>query len=334
MIVTSDNTALSAIMTVTKTGRPTRTNAEAGIAPEVSLPPMLRPTSTKSSTGKRIDPIAPIGSRRKILISSQVSFQSPWNMPCLSLIVVLIANRMAGHFEKNVLEVRQHRAEVGDPDAVLGQTMDHLGHEILAVPLDRESRVLARHRVSSYCFCRGDRAQAFFGHHVGGGKHHSSHGAVTRHQFLGTSNIDDFAVLDDGDAVAQALGFLHQMSGHEDRFAAVADAAHQIPDCSPGLRVEPGGQLIQKNYFRIVDQSQGDEQALFLPARQSHEPGIPLIVEAELFQQALAVHGLGVKRGPQVHGLPHLDPLLELRLLELHSNPVLKLIDVAEWIQP
>src|SRR6266478_4982564 len=75
MIVTSDNTPLSAISTDTKTGSPTRTNSAAGIARGGSPPPMKWPTTTKTRTGRMIDPNAPSGSRRKILISSQVSFQ-------------------------------------------------------------------------------------------------------------------------------------------------------------------------------------------------------------------------------------------------------------------
>ena len=123
------------------------------------------------------------------------------------------------------------------------------------------------------------------------------------------------------------------MSGHEDRLTAVADAAHQFPDRPPRLRVEPCGQLIQKYHFRIVDQRQSDEQPLLLPAGKGHEPGVPFVGEAELFQQPIAVHGFRVQRGPQIHRLPDLDPLLELRLLELHSNTVLQLIHVAERIQ-
>src|SRR5216684_1513524 len=133
MIVTSDNTPLSAISTDTKTGSPTRTNSDAATALGCSLPPMNRPASTNTSTGRRMDPNAPSGSRRKILISSQVSFQSP----CSMALSVLIANRMAGQLQKDVLQVRQHGSEVGDPDPVLGQTMDYLAHEVVAPPLDR-----------------------------------------------------------------------------------------------------------------------------------------------------------------------------------------------------
>src|SRR5229473_1996691 len=134
MIVTSDNTPLSAISTDTKTGSPTRTNSEAATALGWSRPPMNRPTNTNTSAGSRMDPNAPSGSRRKILISSQVSFQSP----CSMALSVLIANRMAGQLQKDVLQVRQHGAEIGDAYPVLGQTLNYLAHEVLAQTAERE----------------------------------------------------------------------------------------------------------------------------------------------------------------------------------------------------
>src|SRR5437899_9350178 len=130
MTVTSDNTPLSAMSTDTKTGSPTRRNPAVESEPGASRPPANRLTSTKTRTGNKIDPNAPSGSRRKILISSQVSFQSP-----RSIVQSLsIANRMAGEFQKDVLEVGQHCAEFGDPDPIIGETLDHLGHEVLTPP--------------------------------------------------------------------------------------------------------------------------------------------------------------------------------------------------------
>src|ERR1035438_5755251 len=115
MMVTRDNPPLSAISTATRTGSPTRRNPVAESEPGVSRPPANRPTTTKIRTGNKIDPNSPSGSRRKILISSHVSFQSPRNIAeSLS-----IANRMAGQFQKNVLQVGQHGPKVGDLDPIL-----------------------------------------------------------------------------------------------------------------------------------------------------------------------------------------------------------------------
>src|SRR5436305_13692777 len=140
-MVTSDNTPLSAMSTDMKTGSPTRENPAAESEPGVSGPRANRLTITKTRTGNKIDPNAPSGSRRKILISSQVSFQSP-----RSIVESLsIANRMAGQFQKDVLQVGQYGAEVGDPDPILGETLDHLGHEVVAPSLKSEVGFLAHH---------------------------------------------------------------------------------------------------------------------------------------------------------------------------------------------
>ena len=124
------------------------------------------------------------------------------------------------------------------------------------------------------------------------------------------------------------------MSGQENRLAALADTAHQIPDRAPRLRVQSRGQFIEKHQFWIVNQRKGNEQSLLLAAREGHEPGIPLVDKAKLFEQPFAVYRfLLVKRGPEVYRLPDLDPLLQLRLLELHPDPVLQLVYVMEGIK-
>src|SRR5579863_1292346 len=156
MIVTRDNTPLSAISTATKTGRPARTNS-AGIARGGSAPPMNRPATTKTRTGRKIDPNAPSGSRRKILISSQVSFKSPRSMA----LSVLIANRMAGQLQKDVLEVGHHGAEVGDPYPVLGKTLDYVADKVFSQPLNRELRALAHHALHVW-----NGTQVFFGERI------------------------------------------------------------------------------------------------------------------------------------------------------------------------
>src|ERR1041384_2651140 len=123
MMVTRDNTPLSAMSTETKTGRPTLRNPAVESEPGVSRPPANRLRPTKTRTGNRTDPNAPSGPRREDLISLQVNFQSPRSIAGSPL----IADRVAGQFQKNVLQVGQHGAEVGDPDPILGEALDHLG---------------------------------------------------------------------------------------------------------------------------------------------------------------------------------------------------------------
>src|SRR5205823_2375848 len=76
IMVTSEITALMAIKSDARTGRPTRIKLLAASVGGSSLPPTIRPTTRKARTGITMAPNAPIGSRMKILISSQLSFQS------------------------------------------------------------------------------------------------------------------------------------------------------------------------------------------------------------------------------------------------------------------
>lgn len=235
---------------------------------------------------------------------------------------------MAGQFQKDVFQVGQHGTEVGDPDPILGETLDHLGHEVVAPSLKSEPGVLA-HQVLHL----RNRSQAFFGDAIRGRQHHRSRGAVPSHQLARATNVNDLSVFDNRHAVAQPFRFLHQMSGEKNSFAVIPNPAYQVPDGSPRLRIEPGGQLIEEHDFRIVDQRQRDKQPLLLPAGKGHKPGISFVGESELFKQPVAVQRLWIQRGPEIHSFPDFDSLLELCLLELHPNPVLDLIDVAEWIE-
>jgi hypothetical protein len=64
---------------------------------------------------------------------------------------------MASQFEKDILEVWENRAEIRDPDPILGQAMNHLGHQIVAPPANCELRVAASHRFDSR-----NRSKSFF----------------------------------------------------------------------------------------------------------------------------------------------------------------------------
>src|SRR4029077_17452697 len=143
--VTSDSTALMAIRTEVSTGRPTLIKLSAAIEVGATLRPTTRPTTRNSKTGIPIVPNAPSGSRRNILISIHVNFQSP----CSIVIESSVANRVTSQFEKDVLKVRKNCAEFCYPEPVLGQTVNHFGHEIVAVTSNRELRVAADDHLDS-----------------------------------------------------------------------------------------------------------------------------------------------------------------------------------------
>src|SRR4249919_1976031 len=205
MIVASDSTAVMAIITAANTGNATLSRLVSGSAGR--RPPASRPNPTKIATGMRIVPSAPSGSRMKILISSQVSCSRPRNINS-------IADRVAGDREKDVLERRQQRAEVGRPNPVLGQALDDVGHEILAAAADDVALIAPLDRVD-----RRDSPKVSLRVRVGRTHFYRSLRAVRRDQPRRRVDVDDAAVIDDRDAVAQALGLLHQVRRQEDGLA-------------------------------------------------------------------------------------------------------------------
>src|SRR6266478_2964660 len=225
IIVTSESTALIVMRSDARTGRPTRIKLLALSDEAGTLQPAIRPTTIKTRTGKPMVPNAPSGSRRKILISIQVNFQSPRSSIVEPTRWNLFANRMTGQFEKNVFKIGENGTEIRDPDAILGKTMNYFGHQVVATAANRESQVSADYRLHSR-----DRAKAFFYPGVIGGKYHGSLRAVPGDESFRSVDVDNPSVLDDCYSIAQAFGFLHQMSGQENGFTALANAAHEFPD--------------------------------------------------------------------------------------------------------
>src|ERR1039458_910730 len=141
MMVTSESTALMAIRSDTRTGRP---------APESPLPVneegaslwfVTRPNTTKSSTGTTMVPIAPSGSRRKILISIKSASKAHAASLCF-----LLANGVTGQFEENVLKVGKNCPEIRDSNPIFRKAVNHFGNEIVAAAANRESLVRSEER--------------------------------------------------------------------------------------------------------------------------------------------------------------------------------------------
>src|ERR1700733_2584471 len=160
----------------------------------------------------------------------------------------LVANRVTGQFEKDILKVGENRAEIRDPDAILGQTMNYLGDEIVTSAPNCELRVAADYTLDSR-----DGSKVLSSGSIVRGEDDGSLRAVPAHQVFRSVDVDDAPVFDDRYSVAQPFGLLHKMSGQENRLAAFADAPYQVPDGATGLRIQPSGQFVEKHYLRIVD---------------------------------------------------------------------------------
>ena len=65
---------------------------------------------------------------------------------------------------------------------------------------------------------------------------------------------DDPAAVHDDQPVAQLLGLVHVVGGEDERRPALLQPVEAIPDQVPGLRIEPGGGLVEQQQLGIVDE--------------------------------------------------------------------------------
>src|SRR3954469_20809401 len=117
--VTSELTAVSAIISDPSTGSVEAIAPPGREAARASAGPASRPNARKTITGMPTVPKTPIGSRTKIFTSSQVSRSrfTEWSL----------ANRSAGQPQEDVLERWQFSPKIGDADAMLRDAGDGVG---------------------------------------------------------------------------------------------------------------------------------------------------------------------------------------------------------------
>src|SRR5262245_14601782 len=75
-------------------------------------------------------------------------------------------------------------------------------------------------------------------------------------------------MIDDGDAVAQNLGFIHVVRREHDRASHRLELGDQLPELPPRLRIESGGWLVEKEQVRLAHNRARQREALLLSARQ------------------------------------------------------------------
>src|SRR5690348_5311995 len=86
-------------------------------------------------------------------------------------------------------------------------------------------------------------------------------------------------MVDDGDAVAESLGFVHVVRGEENRAARGLEFLDEIPDLAARLRIESGRRLVEEEQIRITDDRARNRQPLLLTAGQFSDTTVALLVE-------------------------------------------------------
>src|SRR5690242_6993540 len=98
-------------------------------------------------------------------------------------------------------------------------------------------------------------------------------------QIGGRALGDDLSVIDDGEAITEALGFVHVMRGEQNCASVALKDADDIPQLAPALRVQAGRWFIQEQNFWITHQRGRDCQTLPLATGKFAYPGVSLLAE-------------------------------------------------------
>ena len=100
-------------------------------------------------------------------------------------------------------------------------------------------------------------------------------------QLAGEPLRDDLALIDDGDAIAEAFGLVHVMRGQQDGPATLAQVADDVPELAAGLGVQAGRRLVEEQDLGVADQGDRDREPLLLASGKLLDEGIGLAFQRD-----------------------------------------------------
>ena len=102
----------------------------------------------------------------------------------------------------------------------------------------------------------------------------------------------------------------------------------QFPQLPPGLGVEAGSRLVEKQELGVSDQSTGDGEALLLSARKSTDAGVALFAELDLVDHFADIARVAVEALEERQGLIDGQLLGQLGVLELDAEQLAKVVGI------
>ncbi|WP_406673552.1 hypothetical protein WBK31_30590 [Nonomuraea sp. N2-4H] len=166
---------------------------------------------------------------------------------------------LADQLEIDVLQRRPVDAQVGQlPHTGGGRPRQQRGQDLrgpVGVQHDRVP-VGGGHGGAVRQIRQGRGAQA-----AGGGEADRGGHLAPPAQLADRPGLHDRARDDDGGPLRQRLHLVQVVGGQHGRLALVGEEAHQVPRLRPGLRVEPGGGLVQEDQVGVAHDADGDVEA-------------------------------------------------------------------------
>jgi hypothetical protein len=94
----------------------------------------------------------------------------------------------------------------------------------------------------------------------------------------------------------------------------------RVPERAAGCGIEAGGRFVKEDDLGVVDECEGDGEALPLTAGEFADRRVALLFEGEAGEQFVRVGAVGVEAGEHVEGLPDGEIVDERDGLELNAD--------------
>jgi hypothetical protein len=167
-----------------------------------------------------------------------------------------------------------------------------------------------------------------------GGKSDHVFRAGEGNQFARTAKGDLFAVVHDGDALAETFGFVHVVGGEKNGAAGGLELLDQFPKLASGLGVEAGGGLIEKKEIGIANEGAGQREALLLTAGKIANARVLFFFELHERDGFGGARPLVKKAAEQTQRFVNRELFRELRVLQLNAEPLAELLGIRAPMHP
>ena len=116
------------------------------------------------------------------------------------------------------------------------------------------------------------------------------HAEATRgggEQLLQGSLVDDLALADDRDPIAEVLHLAEQVAREEHGEPFAREPAHELTHVAHPGRVEPGRRLVEQQQLRLPQQRGGDPEALAHPVRVAADAVLGPVAQLDQLEHLL-----------------------------------------------
>src|SRR5581483_4778720 len=131
-----------------------------------------------------------------------------------------------------------------------------------------------------------------------------------------TTDRDDRALAEDGDAVGELLRLVEVVRGQQDRLPERPQGADHVPGRAPRSGVEARRRLVEEEHLGIADQPEPEVEAPPLAAGERPYPRVPLLGEADELDHLVRVARPLVVAGEQIEVLGDAQVLVHRTRLE------------------